>query len=107
MNDTFGRCNKCGKVYWDSPLYMKKHGIKGCPRCGANETRWAGRAYLARPYLLYMYFWETNAMNQKGQPGDPDPLWWISPIAVLMTIWRGLRPDLSYGKKGEADARTA
>ncbi len=85
-------------------MYMRTYGITGCRRCGSNETRWNGKVNpFERLYLLYWYIWETCMMNRKGESGDPNPTWWMSPIDVLRVIWKGLRPDLCYVKKGDAD----
>lgn len=93
----FGRCNKCMALNWDSPIYMRTYGLTGCRKCGANETRWQGKISLfERLYLLRWYLWEAHMFNRKFEEGDPDPNWWMNPMNVLRTIWRGLHPDLGF-----------
>lgn len=104
MNDfgNFGRCNKCMTLNWDSPIYMRTHGLTGCRKCGANETRWPGKISLfERLYLLRWYLWETQMFNREFEEGDPDPNWWVNPMNVFRTIGRGLHPDLGFLKPAD------
>lgn len=102
---TFGRCNKCMTLNWDSPMYMRTYGINGCRKCGSNETRWNGKVNLfERLYLLCWYIWETCMRNRESEEGDPDPDWWKNPMNVLRVIRQGLHPDLCYVKRDEDES---
>lgn len=77
MDKTYARCNKCHTINWRSSAAIRELGY-GCRRCGANETRCPIRLSLfEKIYLLRMYWWEMNKLNQEFCDGDPDPYWYF------------------------------
>lgn len=83
MATTYGRCNQCGVINWDSPTALREFGY-GCRKCASNQTRYSGKLSLfERIYLLRRYWWETNMKNQSLCDGDPDPNWYWNPKNLL------------------------
>lgn len=65
-----------------------RHFGYGCRSCGANETRCPIRlSFLERIYLLRMYWWEVNMLNQSLCDGDPEPYWYWNPKNLLI-FWK-------------------
>ena len=92
MVSTYGRCNNCATIKWDSPAALREFGY-GCRKCGSNETTYQGPlSIFERIYLLRWYWWEMNRLNRSLCDGEPEPYWYLklsNVRAFLKEFWRG------------------